>query len=351
MNTPVSVPLVPRELVLASAGSGKTYHLSSRIIGLLAGGVPVGEVLASTFTRKAAGEILERVLVRLAEGSVDSEEAQVLGEHAHHSLSQPEECRRLLVRLLADLHEMNVGTLDAFFGRVARSFFQELGLAPGWTIADMPTQDRLKTEAVRDALAGAARPELVELLRMVNRGEADRQVHNTLLDNVDTLLRIRRQVDPGAVDHWRPSFGVTEELPAEVLRVTAVELAARLRGLDVPQTKAGDPMKKWEAARDDAATTIEALDWSVVFGKGVGAKILAGEDLFYSKPIPSEFVEVFDEACRLARIAIARDCSTCSAFSHARPPIASRRSCRSISANGRPERSTTARASASSSGA
>ncbi|MCH7564815.1 MAG: UvrD-helicase domain-containing protein, partial [Gemmatimonadetes bacterium] len=175
MNTPVSAPLVPRELVLASAGSGKTYHLSSRIIGLLAGGAQVGEVLASTFTRKAAGEILERVLVRLAEGALDSEEAKVLGEHAHGSLSQPEECRRLLVRLLTNLHEMNVGTLDAFFGRVARSFFQELGLAPGWTIADKPTEDRLKTEAVRDALAGAARrrfgADLIAIRELVRFGD------------------------------------------------------------------------------------------------------------------------------------------------------------------------------------
>ena len=56
---------LPRELVLASAGSGKTYHLSSRIIGLLARGTPPDEILASTFTRKAAGEILERVLYGL----------------------------------------------------------------------------------------------------------------------------------------------------------------------------------------------------------------------------------------------------------------------------------------------
>lgn len=305
MNTPATSSLVPRELVLASAGSGKTYHLSSRIIGLLAAGAPADEVLASTFTRKAAGEILERVLVRLAEGASDSEKAQELGRDAHASLAQPEECRGLLGRLLTDLHEMNVGTLDAFFVRVARSFFQELGLAPSWTIADGPTQDRLKTEAVQAALAGADRAELVELLRMLNRGEADRQVHNALLDNVDTLLRIRRQLDPEAVDPWSPSFGVTEQLSPETLQATALELATRLRELEVPKTQAGDPMKAWETARDSTSDAIAALDWVAVFGKGVGTKIIAGEDLFSRKPIPSEFVDVFDEARRLARIDLA----------------------------------------------
>ena len=79
MSAPATPTAAPRELVLASAGSGKTYHLSSRIIMLLAAGAPTDEVLASTFTRKAAGEILERVLVRIAEGALDAGKAQELG--------------------------------------------------------------------------------------------------------------------------------------------------------------------------------------------------------------------------------------------------------------------------------
>jgi ATP-dependent exoDNAse (exonuclease V) beta subunit len=39
-----------REMILASAGSGKTHRLSSRLIGLLALGTPPAEILASTFT-------------------------------------------------------------------------------------------------------------------------------------------------------------------------------------------------------------------------------------------------------------------------------------------------------------
>ncbi|NIR41862.1 MAG: UvrD-helicase domain-containing protein, partial [Actinobacteria bacterium] len=76
MSAPRRPTAAPRELVLASAGSGKTYHLSNRIIMLLAAGAPADEVLSSTFTRKAAGEILDRVLVRIAEGAVDAEKAK-----------------------------------------------------------------------------------------------------------------------------------------------------------------------------------------------------------------------------------------------------------------------------------
>ena len=54
------------QLIRASAGSGKTFQLTNRYLALLAAGVDPGAILATTFTRKAAGEILDRVLVRLA---------------------------------------------------------------------------------------------------------------------------------------------------------------------------------------------------------------------------------------------------------------------------------------------
>src|SRR5690606_20102782 len=59
----------PHKVIRASAGSGKTYALSSRYLKLLRQGAHPDEILATTFTRKAAGEILGRVLLRLAEAA------------------------------------------------------------------------------------------------------------------------------------------------------------------------------------------------------------------------------------------------------------------------------------------
>jgi DNA helicase-2/ATP-dependent DNA helicase PcrA len=55
-------------LVVAGAGSGKTETMAARVLWLVANGfVAPGEILGLTFTRKAAGELAERIRVRLDE--------------------------------------------------------------------------------------------------------------------------------------------------------------------------------------------------------------------------------------------------------------------------------------------
>ena len=65
-------------LVLASAGSGKTFCLSDRVIGLMAKGVQHEQIVALTSTRKAAGEFADAILEKLADAADDSEQAAEL---------------------------------------------------------------------------------------------------------------------------------------------------------------------------------------------------------------------------------------------------------------------------------
>lgn len=115
-------------LVLASAGSGKTFCLSDRVIGLMAGGVEPDKIVALTFTRKAAGEFADAILKKLAEASVDRAKAGYLEEKfctGHVDFSE------LLEKVVRNLPRLMLGTMDGFFAKVVKGFQYELGVTGG----------------------------------------------------------------------------------------------------------------------------------------------------------------------------------------------------------------------------
>ena len=125
-----------RNVVLeASAGTGKTHVLVTRYINLLRAGVDPANILAITFTRKAAAEMRERILRGLREMA---------------RLSAADEARW---RMLRDrLGDISISTIDAFCFALLREFPLEADLDPGFDIADETVMPRLVEEALDGAL-------------------------------------------------------------------------------------------------------------------------------------------------------------------------------------------------------
>jgi ATP-dependent exoDNAse (exonuclease V) beta subunit len=116
------------QMILASAGSGKTYALTNRYVGLLAAGAPPERIVALTFTRKAAGEFFDEILNKLARAAAEPDFATRLAGEIGAPGTGPADFRRLLRAVIDAMPRLRLGTLDGFFARVARNFPLELGL-------------------------------------------------------------------------------------------------------------------------------------------------------------------------------------------------------------------------------
>ena len=122
-------PILSKNLmILASAGSGKTFQLGNRVIGLVGSReVDPARIVALTFTRKAAGEFADSVLSKLAECAMDPEQERKLGLQIGESF----DAGKTLARIVRALPTFQLGTMDGFFARVVRGFQYELGLTGG----------------------------------------------------------------------------------------------------------------------------------------------------------------------------------------------------------------------------
>ncbi|MCH5375566.1 MAG: UvrD-helicase domain-containing protein, partial [Planctomycetes bacterium] len=187
MNQPPVSPPFPQLLIRASAGTGKTFQLSNRFLALLRHGVGCDHILATTFTRKAAGEILDRIILRLAEATQNEGKLAELRSFTGDDRFDRNDCLMLLQSVMRHLHRLRVGTLDSFFAQVARSFSLELGLSPGWTIIDDLLDARLRRDAIHAVLSAGDTGELRTLIQLLTKGEASRGVSQLIRDTVDEL--------------------------------------------------------------------------------------------------------------------------------------------------------------------
>ncbi|MEM6365525.1 MAG: UvrD-helicase domain-containing protein, partial [Planctomycetota bacterium] len=237
-------------LVRASAGTGKTYQLTARLLQILLAGASPDTILATTFTRKAAGEILDRVLISLANAAVGPESEQALSDlrqqvDREHLTSKT--CAELLHRVLQQIHRVRIGTLDSLFSQLARSLPFELSLPPGWRLTDDIEEQWLRRTAVSNLIDSLEIGQTETLIAMLGRGDHKRSVARELVDLVDHVFSAARGADP---DVWD-----TLDVPTMPDSKMLTAMAGQLRILDVPQ-------KSLRAQATMAADHMDARDFA-----------------------------------------------------------------------------------------
>ncbi|BDZ63386.1 hypothetical protein GCM10025877_03240 [Agromyces mangrovi Wang et al. 2018] len=158
----IEAPHRAQSLVVAGAGSGKTETMANRVVWLLANGhVAVPEVLGLTFTRKAAGELAERISRRV-------------GQLVHEGIARVE---------LDLLDAAEVSTYNAFASAIYREHAMRIGREPdaallgeasAWQLArsvvlDSDDERLVELDQSADRITGA----VLELSRGIAENVAD----------------------------------------------------------------------------------------------------------------------------------------------------------------------------------
>ncbi|PCC70936.1 ATP-dependent exoDNAse (exonuclease V) beta subunit (contains helicase and exonuclease domains) [Nannocystis exedens] len=264
--------------ILASAGSGKTYQLTNRYLQILSRGAFPYSILASTFTRAAAGEIRDRILRTLAEAADDDAKREELGHRLHRELARTR-VLDLLASLANNLHRLQIRTLDSFFGTIVRCFSLELGLPIDARIVDEDEAFRLRREAIGLMLEEGDTEAIIELLASLTEGSSERAVTDTIDNTVSSLYDLYREArDTSAWEAIAPEPTLNEQELDDAI-------AALRFAVPTDLGKRGIEAHAKDCQRAEQCRKGSSDDWMEFFTTGLAKKVAENDLVYYNKPI------------------------------------------------------------------
>ena len=271
--------------IRASAGTGKTYTLSVQYLGLINAGVPVDHILATTFTRKAAGEITGRLFERLAEAILDPKEQSTLATDLADSSLDGERCQSLLSQLTRELHRIRVGTLDSYFSQIARNYCFEMDLPPDWSIIDPVRYDEIVRRSTEEVISSHLNSgtHTSRLAHLLPNGISQRSLSDLVSQTVDGHYSLYKKTSR---ECW--SAIEAEGLLSESELAT---LTKHIASAPLPDDR------RAVTARDDDLQRVTDREWEDLLNKGLMKGVVkaahGGQATYYRKPTPDETVALY----------------------------------------------------------
>ncbi len=188
-------------LVSAAAGSGKTAVLTERIVRMVSDksrGIDIDRLLIVTFTNAAAAEMRERI------GAALEQRLLADTENTH------------LQRQMTLLHNAQITTIDSFCLFVLRNNFNDIGLDPGFRIAEEGELRLLRggvMEELIEARFEAGDEAFLNCLESLNQSGDER----TLAEQIERLYDFSRSYPfperwlEEARDGYAPADGVSAQ--------------------------------------------------------------------------------------------------------------------------------------------
>ena len=179
-------------MIRASAGSGKTFQLTNRYIGLMAHGVEPERIIALTFTRKAAAEMQIRLSQRLFEMATADEaqlEAQLELIGCTSDLQTKHVAAGLYEKLTHSLYPIRIQTFHSFCQDILSRFPLEADIPPGFELLeDTSLLARQAWHALFDAARDAARD--VARDETGDKAEDENSEQSGLATELDTIMQV-----------------------------------------------------------------------------------------------------------------------------------------------------------------